>query len=51
MLYELAVDVLRVPVGEGRCQPSRGRRALPPVAACGENLLEVFGSSGHDFLP
>jgi hypothetical protein len=33
--FELAVDVFRSPVGEARCQPSRGRRALPPVAACG----------------
>ncbi len=33
--FELAVEVLGSLVGEGRYQPSRGRRALPPVAACG----------------
>jgi hypothetical protein len=38
VLLAPAVAVLRTPVGEGRCQPSRG-----------ESLLEVFGSSGHDF--
>jgi hypothetical protein len=34
--FELAVDVFRSPVREARCQPSRGRRALPAVAAHGE---------------